>query len=823
MVGVSKWIVLEVGEGDFDRGFPLVLRIGETGRSPRVEFRGRFPPAPDIPELYDRWQQAYYRWGINCRWGIRLSVPPQITSVSYWDECQAAATSLEARLAQWFSQREMWELREQIVDEVRPQETARMFLNTQDVYLRKLPWHLWQLLERRPHLEIVISARHAQTTRPFHSPVRILAILGNSQEIDVQADRVMLERLPNATVQVLVEPTRQEISDRLFQQAWDILFFAGHSRSEADCQTGKIWINASDGLTPGELKFALHRAVQNGLQLAIFNSCDGLGLARELADLHIPRLVVMREPVPDAIAQEFLRYFLNTFASGTSFYLSVRQSREQLHSFEQKYPCASWLPVICQNPAAPELRYPQHNWRKTTRFALAGAIALSLVSIGFWLGRQELLIRSRISQGEKLLVQSVTTPEKVAGVRAFWWKNYKEAERQFAKSLQRQRNDPESLIYLNNARIADRPALTIAVSVPIGSNVNVAQEMLRGVAQAQDEVNRKGGINGQPLRVRIANDDNDPVIVKDIASRLVDDAEVLAVVGHNSSDASVAAAPIYNQKGLVMMTPTSFSDKLSSSGPYVFRMVPNIRFLADRQVAYYAKTHANARIAICSDSLAIDNESYRNQVANSILGMAMDNRSISLVQTSCDFAASPFDPEQAVNRLLNQGANTLLLAPHIDRIDRAIAITKANRGRMNLLASTSLHTGQTLESGRDAVNGLLLAVPWYPNALPNDSFSPSAIRLWGGSVTWRTAMSYDATWAIVAGLQQAITTDTQQRATRVGLKDVLRSTEFSVNGASGNIRFIQSGERQIVPEIGVLIQVKPAPKSQFGYAFYPVR
>jgi branched-chain amino acid transport system substrate-binding protein len=84
-------------------------------------------------------------------------------------------------------------------------------------------------------------------------------------------------------------------------------------------------------------------------------------------------------------------------------------------------------------------------------------------------------------------------------------------------------------------------------------------------------------------------------------------------------------------------------------------------------------------------------------------------------------------------------------------------------------------------------------------------------------------MSYDATWAIVAGLHQAIDTNPQQRATRVGLKDVLRSTEFSVNGASGKIRFIQSGERQIVPEIGILIQVKPAPKSQFGYAFYPVR
>ncbi|HBY75884.1 MAG TPA: ABC transporter substrate-binding protein, partial [Cyanobacteria bacterium UBA11148] len=50
----------------------------------------------------------------------------------------------------------------------------------------------------------------------------------------------------------------------------------------------------------------------------------------------------------------------------------------------------------------------------------------------------------------------------------------------------------------------------IAVSVPMESNLNKAQEILRGVAQAQNEVNRNGGINGMLLKVAIANDENDP-------------------------------------------------------------------------------------------------------------------------------------------------------------------------------------------------------------------------------------------------------------------------------------------------------------------------
>jgi CHASE2 domain-containing sensor protein len=61
-------------------------------------------------------------------------------------------------------------------------------------------------------------------------------------------------------------------------------------------------------------------------------------------------MIVMREPVPDKVAQEFLNYFLNAFANGNSLYLAQRQARERLQGLEQEFPCASWLPVICQNP-----------------------------------------------------------------------------------------------------------------------------------------------------------------------------------------------------------------------------------------------------------------------------------------------------------------------------------------------------------------------------------------------------------------------------------------------------------------------------------------
>ena len=135
------------------------------------------------------------------------------------------------------------------------------------------------------------------------------------------------------------------------------MLFRSHGRTEAGA--GKIFINLQESLTLEELKYGLREAVRQGLQLAIFNACDGLGLANVLAPLGLPQMILMREPIPDQVAQTFLKYFLDAYVTGESLYLSARQARERLQGLEDRFPCASWLPIIFQvDPVLPK-RSPQ--------------------------------------------------------------------------------------------------------------------------------------------------------------------------------------------------------------------------------------------------------------------------------------------------------------------------------------------------------------------------------------------------------------------------------------------------------------------------------
>lgn len=377
---VGKLVVFKLGDGSFEQGFPAALQIGEDGDRPFTEITGKLPPNLEISHFYSYWQSAYYRLGLRTR---LEAAAVQVTNVSVMEDCYNAAQMLCQCLNTWLICDSFRPIREKLLEKLMPADTIRVILQTEDPLLQRLPWHLCNLFARYPKAEIAVSApaydQIPEKALPARSKIRILAILGNSTGIDVGADRVLLESLPDAETCFLVEPSRQELDSQLWaSNGWDILFFAGHSSSGANCEFGRIYINQTDSLTIADLKNALQTAVEKGLKLAIFNSCDGLGLARSLFSLQISQVVLMREPVPDRVAQEFIKNFLQAFSGGKSLYLSVREARERLQGWENEFPCASWLPIIYQNPA--EVPPTWQDWLRRDRPKNKNFLPLVLLS-----------------------------------------------------------------------------------------------------------------------------------------------------------------------------------------------------------------------------------------------------------------------------------------------------------------------------------------------------------------------------------------------------------------------------------------------------------
>jgi len=360
----NKLVVLNIGAGNLEEGFPVTLQIGEEGCYPSKQCNAKLTPATYLASSYYQWQSAYnnsvnYSLSGNVTSAFRIEIAQaQVTNISQnllFGESHATGEKLKNNLNSWLNTEEFRPIKEEILAKLNANDSIRIIIQTENSILWRLPWSLWEVCDRYPKAEVAISTLDYELisqTKQQKNQLNILAILGDSKGINLDIDKKILAQLPEAKVNFIIEPQRKELNDQLWTQPWDILFFAGHSSSHPDIQTGRIHINKNDTLTIPELKNALKKAITQGLQLAIFNSCDGLGLGVNLLDLHIPQMIVMREPVADKVAQEFLKNFLITFSSGATLYESVRDAREKLQGLEDKYPACSWLPVIFQNPGA---------------------------------------------------------------------------------------------------------------------------------------------------------------------------------------------------------------------------------------------------------------------------------------------------------------------------------------------------------------------------------------------------------------------------------------------------------------------------------------
>lgn len=393
---------LELGKGDLLTGFDYVnAKLTNQQGELFCHLRGSLPAKPEIQDCYNHWHKLYIFLLDNSR--IEMVEKEYVSNFSTGDFL-TYCESLKEYINDWFNCQEFSEIKQGLLSETNRNEPIEIILETEDNIIRRLPLHLWDFMEKfRPHCEIAFNkpdwTRRQISKTPF-GQVRILGILGDASDITLEKDEEQLNKLQSrARVEPKIEPelTIEKFSHLLWaRKGWDLLYFAGHSFRQGN--NGVIKLNQNEYLSIKELKNGLQQAIRKGLQIAIFNSCDGLGLAQDLQDLHIPVVIVMREPVPDYVAHEFIKYFLDAFSQNddVSIYKAMREARERLFETvesqknqinENKYPCASWLPIMFVNPAVPsptwkDLRNdspPINWWNALNRAFVASFICTTLV------------------------------------------------------------------------------------------------------------------------------------------------------------------------------------------------------------------------------------------------------------------------------------------------------------------------------------------------------------------------------------------------------------------------------------------------------------
>jgi branched-chain amino acid transport system substrate-binding protein len=154
-------------------------------------------------------------------------------------------------------------------------------------------------------------------------------------------------------------------------------------------------------------------------------------------------------------------------------------------------------------------------------------------------------------------------------------------------------------------------AIKIGLEGPMtGDYAYEGQGFQKVVELLVEQTNEAGGILGRQVELVIEDDAGDPTQAALVAQRLVD-AEVDAVIGAYNSTATEPASEIYNDAGILHITPSSTATGLTQKGfPRFFRVC----FLDDKQ-GLFAATFAKDVLGVQNFGILHDNSTYAQGLA----------------------------------------------------------------------------------------------------------------------------------------------------------------------------------------------------------------
>ncbi|MCZ6862600.1 MAG: branched-chain amino acid ABC transporter substrate-binding protein, partial [Alphaproteobacteria bacterium] len=115
--------------------------------------------------------------------------------------------------------------------------------------------------------------------------------------------------------------------------------------------------------------------------------------------------------------------------------------------------------------------------------------------------------------------------------------------------------------------------ILIATAGPMtGQYAWFGEQYARGAEMAVDDINAAGGVLGETVRIIVGDDSCDPEQAVAVANSLANDG-VVFVAGHYCSHSSIPASKVYENAGILMISPASTNPRLTDEGgPNVFRV-----------------------------------------------------------------------------------------------------------------------------------------------------------------------------------------------------------------------------------------------------------
>jgi branched-chain amino acid transport system substrate-binding protein len=356
-------------------------------------------------------------------------------------------------------------------------------------------------------------------------------------------------------------------------------------------------------------------------------------------------------------------------------------------------------------------------------------------------------------------------------------------------------------------KVLNKPALELGFSAPLsGPLKQVGEAFLQGTNLAIQEANQAGGIGGKRINLTVLNDGGDKAQAIEVASKLLS-SDALGVIGPYSSSTTLASSEIYNQ-GLPIIAPAATNPKVSSAGPYIFRVAPS-DLEQGSAMARLVLARGHKAVAVLFD----ENDAYSKGLADAFSAEA---ERIGLQVSPITFTLNSY----TTAKVGNYAVDAMFISGYTP--DVAMIAKLESLQPREIFAGDGAYGQDLIAQGGEAVNGVIVSSFWHATLTDPASvgFTKKFQNRYGGGTPNANAMqAYDATRTMLEAIKRSkiASKDTPVAEARTAIKTALEGFRTKPGvGVTAPVKFDVNGD--VIGRPFVAIQVKDGKFVAIGLA-----
>ena len=322
--------------------------------------------------------------------------------------------------------------------------------------------------------------------------------------------------------------------------------------------------------------------------------------------------------------------------------------------------------------------------------------------------------------------------------------------------------------------------ISISTAGPMtGQYASFGEQMRRGAEMAVADINAKGGVLGQKLKLQIGDDACDPKQAVAVANKFVSDG-VVFVAGHFCSGSSIPASKVYTEENILQISPASTNPKLTDEGgDNVFRTcgrddqqgIVAGNFLADK--------YSGKKVAFLHDKTA-----YGKGLADETKKQ-FNKRGLKEAMYEA-YTAGEKDYMALVSKMKGAGIDVFYLGGYHTEAGLMVRQAREQNYNVQLVSGDALVTDEYWKITGKAGEGTLMTFSPDPRKNPDAAPIVEKFRKTGYEPEGYTLYTYGTIQAWVQAVEKAGSTDTDK------VIAALRSNKF--NTVLGSIGFDNNGD-----------------------------